>query len=315
MPKSAVVKEIDGKLFHSDVLLLHNPKDLAVINDNTRIKILRLLNKEPMYPAEIAKKLKLHEQRIYYHIKLLLNAGIIEVTERKEIRGTVAKKLAPKNLNFAVCLDDKWKPAKSLFSEEADTKLNSFLHPFIEDNKLNATTIVGSPDPHGPHKARARDGHYAIDLALFLGAFCNTPKEFSTKLDVDVKSDKAEKNNMIIVGGPVTNILTEEMNKHLPIKFNEKKNWAIESVRTKKVYTDDNCGIIAKIRNPNDKDKSILLIAGIRFSGTKSAVIGLTRFHKQILEKYKKDEEFACIVQGFDLDGDGKIDSIEVLES
>ena len=79
--------------------------------------------------------------------------------------------------------------------------------------------MVGSPKPHGPFKTSARDGHYAAHLALFLGQFAKMPQEFAVKLDVDVKAGKEEKNNLIFVGGPGTNLLTQEINDYLPIKF------------------------------------------------------------------------------------------------
>ena len=57
-----------------------------------------------------------------------------------------------------------------------------------------------------------------------------------------------------------------------------------------------------------------MILAGIRFNGTKSAVLALTRFPDKILEKYSGEENWSCVVKGIDFDGDGKIDSVEVLE-
>jgi hypothetical protein len=58
----------------------------------------------------------------------------------------------------------------------------------------------------------------------------------------------------------------------------------------------------------------LLVIAGIRNIGTKAAVIALTRHTDDVLRGFSKNKDFGCIVQGFDLDGDGKVDSVEVLE-
>ena len=44
-------------------------------------KILNLLAKETMYPIDIAKALKMHEQKIYYHIRNLEKAGIIKIVK------------------------------------------------------------------------------------------------------------------------------------------------------------------------------------------------------------------------------------------
>ena len=43
-------------------------------------------------------------------------------------------------------------------------------------------------------------------------------------------------------------------------------------------------------------------------------VLALTNFWSRTLKNYKGNETFAKVIQGFDLDGDGKVDSIEVLE-
>jgi len=48
--------------------------------------------------------------------------------------------------------------------------------------------------------------------------------------------------------------------------------------------------------------------------GTKACVLALARFWKQTLKNFKGENDFAAVIQGFDLDGDGKVDSIEVIE-
>ena len=52
-----------------------------------------------------------------------------------------------------------------------------------------------------------------------MGQFAKMPDEFAMKLDVDVKVEKEEKNNLILVGGPGTNLLAQEINDYLPIHF------------------------------------------------------------------------------------------------
>ena len=307
--KSYLVKEENGKMFYTNAIILDNPSSISLIDHPIRIKILEILNKEPMYPAELAKKLNLHEQKVYYHIKQLLNADVLEIVEKQEIRGTIAKKFSPKNMSFAVSLSKDWKKFNASFEKKEDY-LTKFLEGFVKDKILNASFVVGSPDPHGPHKARARDGHYAIDLSLFFGNHAEVPNDFSAKLDVDV--DMKTSGNLIIVGGPVTNLLCAKINDFLPAKFSDEKPWGI--ITKKDTYTDENIGLIAKIQNPYNPENKILVIAGIRFTGTKAAVMALTRHSKQILSRYSGQKEFYCIVQGFDMDGDGKIDSVELLE-
>lgn len=310
MPKYFIVKEQDGAFSYDNLLVLQNPEALGIVSHPIRVKMLRLLAEQPMYPAELAKKMRMHEQKVYYHVKQLLNASVLELMEKKAIRGTTAKKYAPKELSFAVSLSSNWKSMTKLASSEKDRKVDMFLNPFIESDRLNAKIVVGSPDPHGPFKARARDGHYAVDLALFVGRFCAMPKRFVVNLDVDVDL-KTMTTNLILVGGPVTNLLTAKINDFLPAKFSDSKPWGIVSDDT---YTDDSVGLVARIPNPYNPKLSIICLAGIRYSGTKAAVIAFTRFTSQVLQNFTGQKSFFSIVQGFDLDGDGSIDSIEILE-
>ena len=85
------------------------------------------------------------------------------------------------------------------------------------------------------------------------------------------------------------------------------------SEKTKKVYTADNMGVIARIPNPRNRNRSVIVLAGNKAVGTKACVLALTNFGKKTLQNFG-DNNFAVVIQGFDLDGDGKVDSIEVLE-
>ncbi len=297
----------DEGVYEVSESLLISDRGLKSLAHPIRKKILLLLKEKKYYASEMAKKLKIHEQKIYYHLNQLVDEKIIEVVERKEIRGTIAKKYVPVNLNFTYSLSNEWSNLDDLLKKKKN-KITQFLEPFTKKGELNSEFIVGSPDPHGPHKARARDGHYAIDLAMFIGSICSTPKDFTVRLDVDIDWNQ----NLIIIGGPVTNLATAKVNEFLPVKFSDKKPWGF--ISKKNHYSEDTHGIICKFKNPFSENHHILLLAGLRFIGTKAAIIGLTRFTDLVLNRYSNQEEFSCVVQGFDLDGDGKLDSIEVLE-
>ncbi|MFH1073208.1 MAG: helix-turn-helix domain-containing protein, partial [Nanoarchaeota archaeon] len=301
---------------YAPTLLMESPEALAILSHPLRKRILEILAKEPRYPAELAKIMKLHEQKVYYHVKQLMNAGLLEVVEKQEIRGTIARKLQPKYLNFSYSLSDEWKSMRQ-FHKKEKTVLHEFLEPFIKDGKLDCRIVVGSPDLHGPYKASARDGHYAVDLALFLGQYCELSKDFSVKLDVDVKNEKAEENNLIVVGGPGTNLITQEINAFAPVKFNiheSEHGFLCSGIEGKKNYAGETDGIIVRMPNPYNNEKYILLFAGFRCIGSKTAVMGLTQFTSLILQRFSGQKSFGCVVRGFDLDGDGKIDSVEVME-
>jgi predicted P-loop ATPase len=88
----------------------------------------------------------------------------------------------------------------------------------------------------------------------------------------------------------------------------------LASRKTSSVYTADAVGLVAKIINPWDKTKRIIVLAGNKVVGTKACVLALTNFWKKTLKDYNGEDMFAKVIQGFDLDGDGKVDSIEILE-
>ncbi len=164
--------------------------------------------------------------------------------------------------------------------------------------------VVGSPDPHGPERARSRDAYYGIDLGIFLGTFL-TSASLSVSLDTHMR-DYDLKDNLILIGGPVINRVVKNINNKMPVRFDANRN--IYSSITKKIYKSGDCGIVVRMQNPFDKSKKILVIAGKRYSGTRAAIIS---FIKKFDEVSSSD---AKIVQGIDQDGDGVIDDVRILE-
>jgi hypothetical protein len=199
--------------------------------------------------------------------------------------------------------------------------VQDFFGEFVDaKGVMDGKIVVGSPTPHGPFRTSARDGHYAAHLALFMGQFVKMARDFVIKLDVDVKAEKEENSNLVLVGGPGTNLLTQEINRYLPIRFNMQSSeqgfllGGLSSKKTSRVYTADAIGLVAKIVNPWNKNRRIIVLAGNKAVGTKACVLSLANFGKKTLQQYTRDSVFAKVVQGFDLDGDGKVDFIEVIE-
>ena len=192
-------------------------------------------------------------------------------------------------------------------------KLKDFFSDFIKAGNFDGSVVVGSPLPHGPHLTEAQDGHYAIHLAMFLGNFCSLKRnQFAVKLDTEIKAEKKQNRNMILIGGPVTNIICTELNKKMKANFEWDKSWHVNANRR---YFNETTGIIAKIKNPWDEGKAIIVLAGVRFIGTKACIIALTQHYEKVLEKFDKHKDFYCVVNGLDRDGDGQLDDIEILES
>ncbi len=309
-----------GQFTTKDIAIFEDPKRLKTVLHKLSWKILQLLSEKEMYPMEVARELDVHEQKVYYHIRKLTKAGVIKVVREEEKKGAVAKYYKATFPAMGVELPFGYQQINRFPATNIDEKMKQFLTPLIKDSAFDGKIVVGSPDPHGPFKAKARDGHYVAYLTLFLGQFVDLPDDFLIKLDVDVKAEKEESNNLILVGGPGTNLITQEFNEFLPIRFNMMPSehgfllGGLVSEKTKKVYTADNIGLIARIPNPSNKEKIVIVFAGNKAIGTKACVLALTKFWKKTLKNFGEEEKFAAVIQGFDLDGDGKVDSIEVLE-
>ena len=310
VPKMQVTEEHNQKTFSLSAKEL-DPKKLRCLGSSLAIKMVKALADKEKYPAQLAVELKENEQKIYYHIKNLEKAGVLKIVRQELVKGANAKfyKLAEPAL---VLKFQELTPSGKISSK--DEKVKQFLSPFIKDGKLNARIIVGSPDPHGPNKARSRDGYYGMDLALFLGTFMNYVPQINVRLDTETKQEELTNNNLILIGGPIVNTITEKFNKNLPINFTQDKK-SVYSKISKTFYNSDEIGIIVKTKNPYNPEKSILVVAGKRQSGTRASIMAFLKGFKHILEGNKfKPNTFAKVVEGLDLDSDGVVDSIEFRE-
>lgn len=283
-------------------------KNITNLNNKISKKILEIISKKPMYPKEMAKVIGVHEQNIYYYIKKLEKSKIIKVQRQENINGTQA--------NFYTISADSFYFKFKQFKETSKIaqKESEYLKPFIKDSSLNCLIVVGSPDPHGPAKARSRDGYFGMDLALFLGSFVSYIPEAIVRLDTEITEKEIEENNLIVIGGPIVNKVTNLVNDKMPIYFDDEKKGIYSSI-SKKTYHNDEIGFINKIKSPFNKKKEIMIIAGIRNSGTKAAIIAFLKDFSNL----KKGNNFnskihSKVIEGLDLDSDGKIDSVEFLE-
>ena len=313
MLKKNLVYEKETKLISKEIVIFQNTRDMQTISNPTCWQILKLLSKGPSYPAHIAKELNLYEQSVYYYIRKLTQVGAIEQVGTRLVKGGTARIYTVTCPAFGIELD--WGEKQCRFGMGNQKRYaERFFEKYASNYSFDGLIIVGAPDPHGPYRSSARDGHYAVHLGMFLGTLFNIPPDFVVKLDSDAKAERAhEFRNIICIGGPGTNIVSAEFNRFLPIRFDEKNFWSGLVDNTGKRYNMDNHGLIAKIRHPNDIGKNVIVIAGVRSIGTKSAVIALTNYSEYILNGYHDEENLAFVVQGFDMNADGKIDHVDVI--
>ncbi|MDY6776789.1 MAG: helix-turn-helix domain-containing protein [Candidatus Nanohaloarchaea archaeon] len=310
-----LLKEKNGEKYFKEVRLEDSPADLKGLMNETRWEILRKLAERPRYPAEIASELGVHEQKVYYHIRELEDSGMIEVSEKEEKGGAVAKYYTVSDYGYALELPYGDEKVADFDVAEEPRSLRDFLHPFISNGSINSEVVVGSPDQHGPHQVRSRDAHLASDLGMFLGQY-GSYGGMRTREDVEVKAEEDFGGNMVVLGGPLTNMVTARFNPYLPVKFDTEKFpfRSLKSEGTGKEYSQDSDGFVAKTPNPDSSGDHILVLAGVRLKGTEAAVMALTEHHDRLLEDYEGEDKWAAVVRGKDMDGDGEIDEIEILE-
>jgi DNA-binding transcriptional ArsR family regulator len=311
--KLLVYDDHDGERRAKTVLVADGLDSFQSAYGDVGQAILTHLARRSDYPSNIARTLNRSHQAVYYHIHRLERDGLIARSTKQNIRGGRANLYSLASDGFAVEYDVQGDAVPTLASALRSRSLGAFLKEYVQGGAFDGWIVVGSPEPHGPNRTQGRDGHYAVQLGFALGQFVGLPSKFPVRLDVDIKSEKLLSSNLIVVGGPRTNVIAAELNKYLPVRFSEDNFWGSIVDSSGKTYFSQMHAIIAKIPNPWDESKRCVVVAGLTGAGTKAAVIGLTNLSELVLEKYDGGK-FGVVLSGVDLDGDGKVDSVEVLQ-
>ena len=111
------------------------------------LRILRSLSEEKKYPKQLAREMRVHEQKVYYHVGQLEKKGFLRVASREEKGGALAKLYELASPAFVVRFG-RFQPARRM-----PNYVPGFLKEFIKDGMLDAKIIVGSSEPHGPERA------------------------------------------------------------------------------------------------------------------------------------------------------------------
>jgi DNA-binding transcriptional ArsR family regulator len=272
------------------------------------IAILKGLSKKSMYPKELSRTLDLNEQLVYYYINKLKNMGFIEIERIRKINGVTAKVYRLTSDSFFFKFGDFKRGIKIKENE------HYLLNGFIRDGKLQSLIVVGSPDPHGKMKVRSRDGYLGIDLALFLGSFTKGSQENKVRMDLTITDEEMKRHNLIVIGGPVVNRVANLCVRKIPIYIDPSKKRIISTI-SKKEYFGENQGVVCICDNPFNEKKKLIYIAGLKYSGTRSAIVAVKKYLHHIEKGNSKNKKiFAKVVEGYDLDKDGYIDEVTFLE-
>ena len=302
-----------GAGFVKRVIVTDKPDGFRPASGKVGQKILSLLSSGPKYPAEMARALNTHHQTVYYHISRLEKAGLISRVRSEQIRGGEANLFALASDGYAVEFAVKGEQMPTLKSSGRSKALGRFFKEFFNDGVFDGWLVVGSPLQHGEAGTQARDGHYAVQLGFALGQFVTLPSRFPVKLDVDLRAEKLQASNLILVGGPRTNVVAEELNPRLRVRFSQAGFWSTIVDDQGRAYGSELDCLVEKVRNPWDPSKTCVLAAGLTGAGTKAAIIGICNFAETLFQRYRSGD-FAALLRGEDRDGDGKVDSVEVLK-
>ena len=271
-------------------------------------RILALLAQKESYPKEIARHLKVHEQKIYYHINKLQAAKLIAPTRKEYVQGAHAVYYALRAPAFVVRFTSMQRTQKL-----QERGIPAILAPFVTEGAFDGCIVMGSPDPHGPAMARSRDVLQALDFSMFIGSYLTYARDLVVRLDTEV-SDEELRKNLIVIGGPIVNAITARLNDKLPIRFDEENRYAIRSAVTGKIYTSEAAGLIVRIPNPLNPAKSVLVVAGTRSAGTRAVVLAFIKHIDELSAGIPDKKTCARVVEGMDIDGDGVVDDAKIVE-
>jgi len=293
--------------------LIVEPKKLNIFGSDLAIKVVQELAVNPGCAMDLSRSLNEHEQKIYYHLRRLEEAGIIKKirTEKRyamtaKIYALVSPVVSAKlhHAGYEEVNDEMKKPSPAL---------ENFFHPFVRNGNFDGKIIIGDPYPHGEYEEGERCIGYATDFMLLLGNVVGNTGPSKYKIDIDVKENEL-KDNLIVIGNPRSNTVFQALLKDLPVEFNKEASWSFVSKTTNKIYKDPRIGMIIKCDNPFDKSKKIFILGSLRSKGMRSASIAVTRHLEEIVKSADKDGNIVKIVEGLDKDGDGIIDSVRILE-
>ena len=70
---------------------VENMEQFEILSDSIRCQIIGMLIEKPMTGAQIARKLQIDRHRIYYHLNLLEEHGLIKFQGERRVKGVIEK--------------------------------------------------------------------------------------------------------------------------------------------------------------------------------------------------------------------------------
>src|SRR2546428_3698851 len=108
-----LVEETSQGASGREVELLDRPERVAALSSPLAWRILQELAKTPDYPNALAGRLKVHEQKVYYHVRRLEAAGLLPVLRKEAKPRASPPVLAPTAEAFGIVLKGRGNPVAS----------------------------------------------------------------------------------------------------------------------------------------------------------------------------------------------------------
>src|SRR3989442_6162301 len=105
-----LVEETSQGASGREVEVLDRPERVAPLSSPLAWRILQELAKTPDYPNALAGRLKVHEQKVYYHVRRLEAAGALPVLRQGAKSGAYPRGLGASAPNRSASLKGPGKP-------------------------------------------------------------------------------------------------------------------------------------------------------------------------------------------------------------
>lgn len=139
-----------------------------------------------------------------------------------------------------------------------------YVYSFMKHSKSGRIVIVyGTINPD-----RSGNEHDKQLAELIWRSLAHRGYNVTVRADINV-TEKDLKSYLILIGGPVANNVTRHVNDLLKVRFIKKNGeYVLYSEYTNRTYFSEDVGVFEIVRNPWNKSKLMILIAGITRDGT-----------------------------------------------
>ena len=125
---------MNTKLNQKESFIIEDREVLKEIVDITRQKIVRALYDDPLTAEDIAAKVDFPQEKIYYHLKKLESAGIIQSENAGIVNGINQKQYLNVARNIIVKMD--------LLKPGSDQEDRKFIHNVLSQDHIKVMSLV-----------------------------------------------------------------------------------------------------------------------------------------------------------------------------